>query len=141
MIKRIVALSAGLLLIAVLLIGNNNKTLSQADMALIKRALAVYRDLHEGKFVIRTTQSSISNGQHVLTREMTVAGQRIRWIVRIPVKVVQQKQSRRNNIVSVTAGSGAGIWYSRVLWGRLLITAGGILRDRPGIQSGLGWMF
>lgn len=140
MIKRIVALSAVFCALACPIMAQPRKPLSEADMALIKRALAVYRDLHAGKFEIRTTQSSISNGQHVLTREMIVAGQKIRWIVRIPVKVVQQ-QARPKNVVSVTAGSGAGVWYSRVLWDRLLITAGGVWRDRPGMQAGLGWMF
>jgi hypothetical protein len=142
MIKRIVALSAVFCVLACPIIAQRQKPLPEADIALIKRALAVYRDLHAGKFEIRTTQSSISNGQHVLTREMIVAGQTIRWIVRIPVEYVQQKSPEKKNRITINAGSGISALYTRDLIGPLILSIGGMYHvDKFGIQGGVGLKF
>jgi len=110
------------------------------EAELLGRALALYRDLHAGRYEVAVLSSAVSNGRHVLQVEIRAAGQRFPARLTFPAESV--RIVRPGNAVQLLGGGLWGAQYGRRIIGGLWLQVGAGWHDDGGlVWGGLGWQW
>lgn len=124
------------MLLLLLMAGLVNAALTPDESALIDRALALYADMHAGRYEIKILSTTLSNGYTVAKTEIKAAG--LTFPGTLSIKMPPALAALPRHRVAMLAGGLFGAEYSLRLFGPLWIQAGAGWADTVRLWGGVG---